>query len=276
MSIRSIHPTVTTLSLPFTRHGRLAFGGRATLVRLSSGSVAVFSPVALTDEVRTAVNDLAKSKTDAAVGYIVAPDLEHHIYLSEWKKAFPGAKIIAPDGLYAKRKSQASDKAKFPNVSDDAFFKSMAQGETQVGDTAFDKDFETEVLHTTPNKEMAFLHKPSRTLIQADLMFNMPPTEQYSKVPEHEKPKTGFWGLGPLGNWAFSHLGRTEGDMTWPRRFVWYAMAGKDKNAFSQGIRRIDSWDFENVIPCHGDTMLGDGKERFRRVFAWHLKDKED
>jgi hypothetical protein len=107
-------------------------------------------------------------------------------------------------------------------------------------------------------------------------MFNMPPTEQYSKVPENERPKTGFFGIGPLANLIFNHLGRTEGDMTWPHRFIWYGIAGKDKNGFNQGIQRIDGWDFENVIPCHGDTMLGDGKERFRRVFACHLKNKTE
>ena len=246
-------------------------------MRLSSGSVAVFGPVALTPDVHTAVRDLAKAPEGRAdaVGYIVAPDLEHHIFVSEWKKAFPSAKIIGPEGLYDKRKLQAGD-ANTPNVSDDPFFKSLRQGETAIGDAAFDKDFETEMLHTTTSKELVFCHKASKTLIQADLMFNMPPTEQYSRVPENERPKSGFFGIGPLANLIFSQIGKTQGDLTWPRRFVWYGIAGKDKDAFNQGIRRIDSWDFVNVIPAHGDTILGDGKERFRSLFAWHLKDKKE
>lgn len=32
------------------------------------------------------------------------------------------------------------------------------------------------------NKDVAFLHVPSRTLIQADLLFNLPATEQVSSM----------------------------------------------------------------------------------------------
>jgi hypothetical protein len=32
------------------------------------------------------------------------------------------------------------------------------------------------------NKDVAFFHADSRSLIVADLLFNMPPTEQYSKA----------------------------------------------------------------------------------------------
>lgn len=55
MVIRSITPELTTFSTPFLRFGRIKIGGRATLVRLASGNLAVFSPVALTDEVRSTV-----------------------------------------------------------------------------------------------------------------------------------------------------------------------------------------------------------------------------
>jgi hypothetical protein len=40
------------------------------------------------------------------------------------------------------------------------------------------------------NKEVAVLHIPSRTLIQADLIFNLPCTEQYAKA--HSSGKAFF------------------------------------------------------------------------------------
>jgi hypothetical protein len=72
MVIREIAPNVTTLSVPFLRFGRIKFGGRATIgiyssspfpsmsltgqtVKLRSGSLAVFSPVALTPTVRKTI-----------------------------------------------------------------------------------------------------------------------------------------------------------------------------------------------------------------------------
>jgi len=70
MVIRKLTEDVTTLSTPFKRHGKFQIGGRGTLVRLPSGSVAVFSPVALTDEVKRTVADMGEVK------YIIAPDME--------------------------------------------------------------------------------------------------------------------------------------------------------------------------------------------------------
>jgi hypothetical protein len=94
MVIRKVSPAITTLSLPFFRFGRLKIGGRGTLgmtsssvalklvliyivVRLQSGAVAVFSPVALTPEVKETVAALGEVK------YIAALDIEACIRLFE-------------------------------------------------------------------------------------------------------------------------------------------------------------------------------------------------
>lgn len=70
MVIRKINEHITTLSVPFLRFGRIKIGGRGTLVRLRDGSVAVFSPVALTPQVKETVAAMGEVK------YITAPDLE--------------------------------------------------------------------------------------------------------------------------------------------------------------------------------------------------------
>lgn len=93
MVIREVVPrVVTTFSVPFWRFGRIKVGGRGTIgtsssftstrtanndqVRLQSGSLAVFSPVALTDEVKAKVAELGE------VRYICAPDAEVRLSLS--------------------------------------------------------------------------------------------------------------------------------------------------------------------------------------------------
>jgi hypothetical protein len=76
MVIRDVVPrTITTLSVPFSRFGRIKIGGRGTIVRLQNGSLAVFSPVALTDEVKQKVSELGEVK------YITALDIEVRIPL---------------------------------------------------------------------------------------------------------------------------------------------------------------------------------------------------
>jgi hypothetical protein len=70
MVIRQLTKNITTLSVPFSRFGHIHIGGRGTLVKLQSGGVAVFSPVALTPEVKETVSALGELK------YIAALDIE--------------------------------------------------------------------------------------------------------------------------------------------------------------------------------------------------------
>ncbi|KAF6836775.1 hypothetical protein CMUS01_05293 [Colletotrichum musicola] len=261
MVIRDLTPNITTFSVPFARFGTLKVGGRATLVRLTSGALAVFSPVALTDAVRAKI-----AEKGGNLAYIVAPDIEHHIFLSEYKAAFPDAKIIGPDGLPQKRAKQAAD----PKINPaDEFFVVFKGGEKKRETTItpeFDADFEYEYVDSHANKELVFYFRPDRVLIQADLLFNLPATEQYSRVPEAERDTSSG-----IANKIFGPLQTTEGDVKWVRRFQWYVLSAKDRPSFNESIRRIDGWDFDTIVPCHGDTIQGDGKEKFRKVFEWHL-----
>lgn len=80
MVIRHVTPNIVTFSTPFLRFGRIKIGGRGTVVKLQTGALAVFSPVALTETVK---QESAKLGT---VKYLIAPDQEHHVFLEEWHK----------------------------------------------------------------------------------------------------------------------------------------------------------------------------------------------
>ncbi|OIW31099.1 hypothetical protein CONLIGDRAFT_574425 [Coniochaeta ligniaria NRRL 30616] len=262
MVIRDLTPNIVTLSVPFNRFGKLRVGGRGTVVKLTSGSLAVFSPVALTQDVQKRISLLGSGK----VGYIIAPDMEHHIFVSEWARAFPDAKIIGPEGLPQKRSSTTND----DKIGKEPFAVEFKAGpgkrQTKIS-PEFDADFEFEFVDAHVNKELVFLYKPDRTLIQADLFFNLPATEQYSRVVDGPKE-------GALSR-IFGAIQSPQGDATKMKRFIWYLVSKGDREGFNDSIRLIDSWDFDTVIPCHGDTIVGDGKEVFRKVFDWHLSGKK-
>lgn len=50
--VRTHGKHITTLSKPFSVFNVMKVGGRATLVQLLTGAVAVFSPVPLTEEIK--------------------------------------------------------------------------------------------------------------------------------------------------------------------------------------------------------------------------------
>ena len=134
---------------------------RVYLVRLQSGSLAVFSPTALTPEVRSTVEALGNK-----VAYIAALDYEHHIFITEWAKAFPSAKLLGVEGLAEKReKVQATAGSKFQHVWTQKNKASMKI------DHDFDQEFEHEYVGSHANKELVFFHKRDRTLIEAEYVF---------------------------------------------------------------------------------------------------------
>ena len=192
--------------------------------------------------------------------------MEHHIFLSSWSAAFPSAKIIAPEGLAEKRaKLSASDKS-VTNVPISTIFTKANKDTIKVSEE-FDADFEYEFVDTHPNKELVFFHKPSKTLIEADFLFNLPATEQYSKS-----------GIDATTGWAtrlFGGIQNTRGSAIWQKRMLWYAFSSSDREGFNKSAKKIGSWGFENVVPCHGDVIVGDGKGIFEKVFEWHLQGKK-
>ncbi|GAB0136269.1 hypothetical protein EsDP_00004576 [Epichloe bromicola] len=260
MVIRNVTPNVVTFSVPFSRFGKIKIGGRGTLVKLTSGNLAVFSPVALTDESKAKVAELG-----GRVAYIIALDLEHHIFISEWAKEYPGAKLIAPEGLSEKRAKQLDD----PKINNDEFavvFKKDGKRSVRISDE-FDADFDYEYVDGHANKELVFNYRPEKVLIEADLMFNLPAVEQYSRAPGGHRPSG-------IADKLFQGAQSTAGDATWMKRFNWYLTA-KDRNSVNDSIRVIDQWDFTTLIPCHGEVIEGNAKETFRKVFQWHLLGKK-
>ncbi|KAK5713519.1 hypothetical protein LTR15_011219 [Elasticomyces elasticus] len=255
MVIRSLTSTLKIFSVPFLRFGRIKLGGRGTVVQLASGNLAVFSPVALTETVK---KELALMGT-GQIKYITALDQEHHIFLSPWHEAFPDAKVIAPETLPAYRSKQ-----NYPEIPKEnwVLFRKNQPQTWKVGEE-FDSEFDSEYVSAHQNQEIVFNHRPTRTLIQADLLFNLPATEQHSKA--------GVSATSGLLTKLFVGINNTKGEATWQKRFIWYAISSGDRTGFNKSVGRINQWDFERIVPCHGDVIEKGGKGVFEKVFGWHL-----
>jgi len=252
MVIRDVVPRViTTLSVPFWRFGKIKIGGRGTIVRLQSGALAVLSPVALTDDVKNKVNELGEVK------YIAALDAEHHIFLGPWHAAYPSAQVMGPETLPEKRAKQGNEPVPF------AFVFQKDKPITSIS-PEFDAEFDWEYVPSHLNKEIVFHHKPTKSLITADLMFNLPATEQFSR--------SGIDAESGIFTKLFGAFQSTKGDAVWQKRAIWYGTSRGDREAFNASVSRMQKWGFERIIPCHGDVIEKEGKGVFEKVMAWHLE----
>lgn len=215
----------------------------------------VVSPVTLTPEVHETIRSQG-----ATVRYIAAPDMEHHLHIGAWKEAFPDAEIIAPEGLYEKRQRSGKYRdAPFAHVLTAKNKHSISISEE------FDREIEIEYVDGHVSREIVFLHKPSRTVIEADLLFNPPGHEQYSR--------SGQSATAGLLTKLFAFAVSAKPPATSHQRFAWYVLA-KDRARFAESARRIYGWDFDRIIPCHGDVIEAGAKGVFQNVFGWFLEQK--
>ncbi|KAJ3812301.1 hypothetical protein EV368DRAFT_75814 [Lentinula lateritia] len=234
MSETVIRERIDTLSSPFARFGIFPVGGRSTAVKMRNGNLWVLASTPLDTETKAKLEELGPVK------FIIGADAVHHLFLSDFKKAYPEAKIIAP-------------KAAIERVQDKTLKFDGAWG-SDPEDTRYGFEEDVSYFSGFSNKDVAFFHPASKTMIQADLLFNLPPTEQYSKSKSS--------GHAPLvGNF---------GPFSWFHAKFASAM-GEDKKAMQRDVKTVASWDFERIIPCHGDVIEAGAKDAWRAAYKAYL-----
>ncbi len=203
------------------RVGGLRLGARTTVVRRGDGGVVVLSPGPLGDDDAGAIAALGP------VQAVVAPNLLHHLFLARALARFPGARLYAPAALAAKEPALRIDGPPGA-IADDAL------GAVDVGGM--------------PGlQETLFLHRPSRTLVATDLVFNVRP------------PAPLFTRLFMRCNGGFDRFGPTR---------ICRSLC-KDRPSVRAAVDRVLAEDFDRVIVAHGRVLPSGGREALRAGFAW-------
>ncbi|TQS37824.1 hypothetical protein Golomagni_01689, partial [Golovinomyces magnicellulatus] len=250
-SVTIFSSEITTISGPFERFGKVKIGYRATIVEYSTGKLAVFSPCPLTSTVINEING-------REVNFLIAPDLEHHIFIQTWKQNFPKALLIGPQDLYNKRVSMHNKDKNIIPLQWHALYTAANKRHMHI-DAQFDEVFDCEFIDGHINQELVYLHKPSKTLIQADLIWNLPAKEQYSLIG-HKSSKSERYLSSVV-----SKMLNINGSALGQRLVSWYLFA-RNRKSFNLSIKRIQTWDFRNIITCHGDIISDNGKEIFEKL----------
>lgn len=206
----------------------LWMGRQLVVVRLPSGGVWIHSPIPWTP---------ALSSEVAAIGevqHVIGPNRFHDECLREFQAHYPAARFHAAPGLAQARRDihfveaplMDSPHPDWTDVLDQHLVKGMPR-----------------------LNEVIFLHRPSRTLILADLAFNF--------------GRDIHWLLAVVMkmNGAFARLG--------PSRLTKSLM--KNRAAVRASIDEIMRWDFDRIVVGHGDNIESHGREAFRNAFSFLL-----
>jgi len=193
----------------------------------------VLASTPLDHATKTKINELGPVK------YIINPDIVHHLYLLEFKMAYPNAKVIGVEDTVKRM-----DEKSFP-------FDGLWGRDPPNTRYGFEEDIKHCYFSGIRNKDVAFLHVASKSLIQADLLFNLPATEQYSKSSRWIPQAT----LKP-NSWAHQKVVQN---------------VAVDAEAVKRDAKTVASWDFDRIIPCHGDVIERGGNKAWRSAYQFFI-----
>lgn len=203
------------------RYAGTGFNSRMTVIRLSNGNLFVHSPCEIEASTKAAIEILGN------VEFIVAPGSYHYLYVDSAQQAFPGAETFICPGIERKN----------PEIKFDWFLGDRP-------DQRWKTDLEQVLIRG--NKiiwEVAFYHKPTRTLILVDLIENF--TDETEDVSWTLK----LWWKAVFRMWGVAKPAPE------------YQLGWKDRKAASESLNRIMSWDFERIIISHGDLIENNAKK---------------
>ncbi len=173
-------------------------------------------------------DDVARIHSAGEPAWLVEAMLLHDTYAAEGRAVFPGLPFLGPPGF--------GEVVKFPVAP-------LLPAPDEWG-----AEIRAIRLRGAPKlEEHAFLHVASRTLIVADLVFNFRPDEQ-------------GWD-----RFFHRHLAGFRRYPGMSRIFKWFVA---DRQAFGESIQEILAWDFDRIIPGHGEIIDTGGKDKLRQAMA--------
>lgn len=197
-----------------------------TVIALDNGGLLLHSPTQIDAKLREELCGLGP------VVAVVAPSWWHDLYLRETVRSFPEARLY-----------------RIPATWSGSLATSLLGDEPPA---LWENDLEQ--CHVTGIglflDEVVFYHRASRSVIVADLLFNISRNDAWLT-----RALAGIV-IGPYPGCRFAHLYR-------PLIF--------DHRRFRASIERILSWNFDQIVVGHGAVVQSGGKDVFRTAFQWLL-----
>ncbi|MBS0519410.1 MAG: DUF4336 domain-containing protein [Proteobacteria bacterium] len=220
---------------PLIRFGmpwpKMPFPTRMTVVR-QDDALFIHSPTPLVPSLKAEIEAIGRPR------WIIGPNRLHYWWIPDWRRAFPEADVY----LAPRIAEQARGRIDFPYRPLD-----REQG------YPWDETIATLPVHGSFMTEVVFFHRPSATLIVADLIENFEPRKASS-----------MWM-----RWLMRLGGVLAPDGQMPRDMrLTYA---KQKVQLREAVERMIAWGPKRVVIAHGRWFETDGAAELRRAFRWLL-----
>lgn len=203
-------------------------GRRMVVIRLQDGGLLIHSPARLSARLRAELDQLGE------VRFVVpASALHGHLYMEQYRDAYPRVRLFAAPGLDRRRK--------------DLRFHGVLSG---VPEPEWRDDLDQMAFEGWPRlHEFQFFHVKTRTLIAGDLCCNFGSLMMRVVAQGRIRPR-----LGP------------------PTECRILGILFRDRRAVRDSLERILEWDFDRILPGHGEVVHSDGRHAFEKSFAALLR----
>jgi Domain of unknown function (DUF4336) len=192
---------------------------------LDAAGLLLYSPVALTPERRAAVEALGR------VAHLYAPNLYHHRWIGQWAAAFPSARVHAPARLADKEQTLRIDRA-----------------HDAAPEPAFAGVVDEQHIDGFRLAESVLVHRPSRTLVVADLVHNVGrPAQRWARLYTRAM---GFYDRVALS-----------------RVIRWAAFS--DRAAARRSVDALMTRDFDRLVVGHGAPLESGARKAVAHAYAW-------
>ncbi len=216
------------------RYFGLSIGTRMTVIRLAGDELVVISPIQVSGVLVGELNELG------TVAHIIAPNLYHYLFATEFKATYPAATFWATAGLRAKK----------PALVVDQVIEGAANSPWHGIEHLFFDGFKTlSPSGPDPLNEWVFFHVASRTLLLTDTAFCF----------DQSFP------------WLTQLVTRIGGGYKSLSPSLLERIATTDKETVKAAAQQVLRWDFDRVIMAHGSIVEQGGREQFKRGYEQFL-----
>lgn len=126
------------------------------------------------------------------------------------------------------------------------------------------------------NDELVAIHQPSGTLLTADMIFNLPATESYSRAGGFPLIGKLLGGGSLMAPGTFAHekaMAAVVKDKTYVHRPEFRAQRAESSRKLKEELRPIHAAKWDRLIPTHGEVIETGGRNAWDKVWARYAQD---